>query len=132
MPTYEYACPDCGHKFEIKQKFTDDSLKRCPNCQRRHLYRVVSQVAISFKGSGWYITDSQSSSDKHTLTHKQKDEGVESGGDVKTEVKAETTAETKTETKTDVKAEAKTETKSETKTVESTKSDSKNHKTQKT
>jgi putative FmdB family regulatory protein len=132
MPTYEYACPDCGHKFEIKQKFTDDSLKRCPNCQRRHLYRVVSQVAISFKGSGWYITDSQSSSDKHTLTHKQKDESAEGSGDAKTEVKTETTAESKTDTKTDAKTETKVETKSETKVGESTKNDSKNGKAKKT
>ncbi len=123
MPTYEYACPDCGHKFEIKQKFTDDSLKRCPNCQRRHIYRVVSQVAVSFKGSGWYITDSKSSSDKHTLTHKQKEESAESGGAAKTEVKTETAGETKTDTK--------TETKSETKTSESAKSDSKANKTKK-
>ena len=129
MPTYEYACPDCGHKFEIKQKFTDDSLKRCPNCQRRHLYRVVSQVAISFKGSGWYITDSQSSSDKHTLSHKQKDDGAESGSDAKTEVKAETAGETKTDAKTDTKTEIKTESKSEPKNGESAKSDSKANKT---
>lgn len=109
MPTYQYACPDCGHQFEIKQKFTDDALKRCPNCQRRHIYRVVSQVAVTFKGSGWYITDSKSSSDKRTLTHKHKDEGAGDGkAEVKSESAGETTSETKTESKPEVKADAKT------------------------
>ena len=131
MPTYEYACPDCGYKFEIKQKFTDDSLKRCPNCQRRHIYRVVSQVAVSFKGSGWYITDSKSSSDKHTLTHKQKDESADGTGDAKTEVKTETVSETKTDTKTDVKTETKTEAKTETRNVETAKNDGKASKSKK-
>jgi len=70
MPTYQYACPDCGNKFELKQKFTEDPIKICPRCQRRHVYRVVGPVAVSFKGSGWYITDSKPSSEKHTLEHK--------------------------------------------------------------
>lgn len=61
MPTYQYACPDCGNQFEQRQKFTDDPIKRCPKCGRRRVYRVVSQVAVTFKGSGWYITDSRSS-----------------------------------------------------------------------
>ena len=51
MPTYQYACPDCGYKFELKQKFTDDAIKKCPRCERRHVYRVVGPVGISFKGS---------------------------------------------------------------------------------
>lgn len=61
MPTYQYACPDCGCQFEQRQKFTDEPIRRCPQCGRRHVYRVVSQVAVTFKGSGWYITDSRSS-----------------------------------------------------------------------
>lgn len=108
MPTYQYACPDCGHKFEIKQKFTDDPLKRCPNCQRRHVYRVVSQVAVTFKGSGWYITDSKRSSDKRTLAHKHKDESASEGKtEVKSESAGEATSESKAESKPEVKADAK-------------------------
>ncbi|MCS7062155.1 MAG: FmdB family zinc ribbon protein [Anaerolineae bacterium] len=64
MPTYQYACPDCGYQFERRQKFTDDPIKRCPECGRRHVYRLVSQVAVTFKGSGWYITDSRSNNGK--------------------------------------------------------------------
>jgi len=73
MPTYQYACPDCGYKFEQKQKFTDSALRKCPNCGRAHIYRVVGPVAVSFKGSGWYITDSKSSTEKKTLEHKPKE-----------------------------------------------------------
>ena len=69
MPIYRYACPDCGHEFEQRQKFTDEPIKRCPNCERRHVYRLVNQVAVSFKGSGWYITDSKSS-DIQKVKHK--------------------------------------------------------------
>ena len=68
MPTYQYACPDCGNQFEQRQKFTDEPIKRCPQCGRRHVYRVVSQVAVTFKGSGWYITDSRSSNGKSVST----------------------------------------------------------------
>ena len=57
MPTYEYRCADCGHTFDIVQAFTDDSLTVCPECAGR-LKKVFSNVAISFKGSGFYVTDS--------------------------------------------------------------------------
>lgn len=73
MPIYQYACPDCGHKFELKQKFSDNPVKKCPHCGKYHVYRVVGQVAVTFKGSGWYITDNRSSSDKRTLEHPHKE-----------------------------------------------------------
>lgn len=101
MPTYQYACPDCGYKFELKQKFADDPVKRCPKCEHRHVYRVVGTVGISFKGSGWYITDSKSSAEKHTIEHKPKEKEAAPGtngaseGAGKTEPKTETKTETK-------------------------------------
>lgn len=61
MPTYQYACPDCGHTFERVQKFSDPPVKRCPKCGKRRVHRVVTPVAVTFKGSGWYITDSRKS-----------------------------------------------------------------------
>ncbi len=106
MPTYEYACPDCGYKFEQKQRFTDDPVRKCPRCEKRHVYRVVGQVAVTFKGSGWYITDSKSAGDKHTLAHQKKDTAATSETPAtsadktdKTEVKPEPKAETKSESK---------------------------------
>ncbi|GIV85876.1 MAG: hypothetical protein KatS3mg052_2883 [Candidatus Roseilinea sp.] len=70
MPVYQYACPDCGFEFEKQQKFTDEPIKRCPKCGKRSVYRVVSQVAVTFKGSGWYITDSKSDKAKHSVETK--------------------------------------------------------------
>jgi len=59
MPTYDYRCKDCGHEFEIHQSFSEDALTVCPTCQGA-LRKVFSAVGISFKGSGFYKTDSRS------------------------------------------------------------------------
>ena len=61
MPTYEYACAECGERLEAVQKFSDDPLTECPACKGR-LRKVFSPVGIVFKGSGFYRTDSRSSS----------------------------------------------------------------------
>ncbi|TDE47909.1 FmdB family transcriptional regulator [Nonomuraea mesophila] len=61
MPTYQYACNDCGEQLEVVQKFTDDALTVCPSCEG-NLRKVFSAVGIVFKGSGFYKTDSRSSS----------------------------------------------------------------------
>ncbi len=60
MPTYQYRCKECDHEFEVVQSFTDDPLESCPECQGR-LKKVYGNVGISFKGSGFYKTDSRSS-----------------------------------------------------------------------
>ena len=59
MPTYQYACTACGHRFEAVQSFSDSSLTDCPECAGR-LRKVFSSVGIVFKGSGFYRTDSRS------------------------------------------------------------------------
>ena len=58
MPTYVYACTECGHRFEVQQSFTDSALTQCPQCQGR-LRKVFNSVGIVFKGSGFYRTDSR-------------------------------------------------------------------------
>ncbi|HET7095138.1 MAG TPA: FmdB family zinc ribbon protein [Thermomicrobiales bacterium] len=58
MPTYVYQCDDCGHDFEAVQKFADEPLSVCPECQGR-VRRVLQPSPVIFKGSGWYITDSR-------------------------------------------------------------------------
>src|SRR5947208_348326 len=58
MPTYEYACPKCGHQFEQFQSMRDEPLKKCPKCGKTGLKRLVgSGAGLIFKGSGFYITD---------------------------------------------------------------------------
>ncbi|WP_344253371.1 FmdB family zinc ribbon protein [Terrabacter carboxydivorans] len=59
MPTYSYACQECGHAFDIRQSFTDDSLTVCPECGEPRLRKVIHPVGIAFKGSGFYKTDSR-------------------------------------------------------------------------
>ena len=60
MPTYQYACTACDHAFEQFQSFSEDSLTVCPECQGR-LRKVFNAVGVVFKGSGFYRTDSRSS-----------------------------------------------------------------------
>ncbi|MGW1869681.1 FmdB family zinc ribbon protein [Streptomyces mauvecolor] len=61
MPTYQYQCTECGEGLEAVQKFTDDALTVCPNCDGR-LKKVFSAVGIVFKGSGFYRNDSRGAS----------------------------------------------------------------------
>ena len=60
MPTYQYACTACGHQLEAVQSFSDEPLTACPECDGR-LRKLFSSVGIVFKGSGFYRTDSRSS-----------------------------------------------------------------------
>jgi putative FmdB family regulatory protein len=98
VPTYQYACTECGHAFEQFQSFSDEALTECPVCQGR-LRKVFNAVGVVFKGSGFYRTDSR---DKKTASSSS-------------ESKAETKTETKTETKSDTKTGTKSETRSESK-----------------
>ena len=61
MPTYAYTCTACGHSFDIHQAFSDDALTVCPECSGR-LRKIFSTVGVTFKGSGFYRTDSRSGS----------------------------------------------------------------------
>ena len=60
MPTYEYACRECGEHLEVHQTFDDAALSECPACHGP-LRKVFGSIAIAFKGSGFYKTDSRSS-----------------------------------------------------------------------
>ena len=89
MPTYQYACTECGHAFEQVQSFSDDTLTVCPECQGR-LRKVFNAVGVVFKGSGFYRTDSRGKS------------SAAEAGSSSSESKGETKkTETKTETKSD-------------------------------
>lgn len=64
MPTYDYECIACKHRFELFQKMTDKPIKKCPQCQKNKLKRLIgSGMGIIFKGSGFYETDYKRKSD---------------------------------------------------------------------
>ncbi|WP_204081202.1 FmdB family zinc ribbon protein [Mycobacterium riyadhense] len=58
MPTYSYACTECGDRFDVVQAFTDDALTTCKQCSGR-LRKLFNAVGVVFKGSGFYRTDSR-------------------------------------------------------------------------
>jgi hypothetical protein len=65
MPTYQYACADCGHQFEVFQSFSDASVTTCPEC-KGEVRKIYSAVGVVFKGSGFYKTDSAKSTKSET------------------------------------------------------------------
>ncbi|WP_273734661.1 FmdB family zinc ribbon protein [Mycolicibacterium septicum] len=60
MPTYSYACTECGNRFDAVQAFSDDALTTCPKCSGK-LRKLFGSVGVVFKGSGFYRTDNRES-----------------------------------------------------------------------
>lgn len=82
MPTYDYECEACGHAFEEFQRITADPLKKCPECKKNKLNRLIGTgAAVVFKGSGFYETDYRSESYK---------KGAEKESKAKSDAKSET------------------------------------------
>ena len=98
MPFYEYQCQACGAQAEVLQKITDAPLKKCPECGKSRLVKLVSAPVFRLKGGGWYETDFKTDKDKkRNLVEAEK-----------TETKAEAKPEAKDAPKEESKAEAKT------------------------
>ncbi len=57
MPTYEYECIKCKHRFEEFQAITDPPLKQCPKCKGKLRRLITGGAGVIFKGSGFYVTD---------------------------------------------------------------------------
>jgi putative FmdB family regulatory protein len=91
MPTYEYKCAACGIRFEKFQSMSAAPIKKCPECGKARVQRLIGTGAgLIFKGSGFYITDYRDSG------YKEKAKAESGGGsDAKTETKGETKAESK-------------------------------------
>jgi putative FmdB family regulatory protein len=65
MPTYDYECDACGHRFELYQSISADPERKCPECKKLKLRRLIGTgAAVVFKGSGFYQTDYRSDSYK--------------------------------------------------------------------
>jgi putative FmdB family regulatory protein len=56
MPTYQYECGACNHRFEKRQSFSDDTVADCPQCSQKSR-RVMCPAPIMFKGNGFYVND---------------------------------------------------------------------------
>ena len=80
MPTYAYACKDCEHAFDIVQSFHENSLSDCPQCSGR-LRKKFGNVGVTFKGSGFYRTDSRSSSSASSGSSSKSGSSSSSGGE---------------------------------------------------
>ena len=78
MPTYEYQCTRCSHEFELVQSIHDKPRSRCPLCRGKVTKLIWGGIGISFKGSGFYVTDSRPKG-------KQGDVINESSGDTKSD-----------------------------------------------
>ena len=63
MPTYSYACKECGHRFDAVQSFADPTLTECPECGGS-LRKEYGSIGVTFNGSGFYRTDSRASAAK--------------------------------------------------------------------
>jgi putative FmdB family regulatory protein len=96
MPTYEYRCKACGHDLEIQQSFTDDALTTCPSCGEAALRKVFGNIAVTFKGSGFYKTDNRSGASKSSTSTS---ESSTSSSSESSSSSSDTKSETKTETK---------------------------------
>ena len=99
MPTYEYLCRGCSHRFETWQKMTDDPLTICPECGGV-IRRVLFPAGIVFKGSGFYKTDHSGSAPVASENgHANKSEKAETGKEAETRTPSESeSSESKPET----------------------------------
>ena len=91
MPFYEYECPHCGHREEVLQQISDKPLRKCPNCGKNGLKKLMSAPVFRLKGSGWYETDFKSDKDKQRNL----------AGPDKEEAKSEAKPDTKSDAKPD-------------------------------
>lgn len=91
MPTYTYRCDNCGHEFDRYQSFQDQPLKVCPECRKHTLHKVYQAAGVSFKGSGFYVTDKGSKATKPAAAKPAKDK-ANGASETKTEKKAEPAA----------------------------------------
>ncbi|HVM12867.1 MAG TPA: FmdB family zinc ribbon protein [Egibacteraceae bacterium] len=80
MPTYEYACRECGQHLEVVQSFKDATLTTCGSCGGA-LRKVFSAAGIIFKGSGYYVNDTRKKDEESTSATSGKDGGGKDSGD---------------------------------------------------
>ena len=70
MPIYEYKCLKCEHQLEVIQRFTDNPVESCPECNNKSVQKLVSAPSFRLKGGGWYETDFKTGSKKNIVDTK--------------------------------------------------------------
>jgi len=113
VPTYQYACTECGEQLEMVQKFSDNPLTVCPACEGR-LRKVFSPVGIVFKGSGFYRTDSRSGNG--SAPKEKAEDSSSSSADSKTDSGSKSDS-AQSDSKTTAKGDSKTTAKGDSKTT---------------
>jgi putative FmdB family regulatory protein len=106
MPIYEYRCKACDHETEALQKMSDKPLRKCPECGRMQLQRLISAPSFRLKGGGWYETDFKS--DKENKRNIAGDAAEKKSSDEKsTDTKKKETSKSKDSAKTSGKSGSK-------------------------
>lgn len=71
MPIYEYKCENCGERFEVLQKFSDEPLTDCILCAKGPVKKLISSSAFILKGAGFYVNDYGKKGTGSTSTKKE-------------------------------------------------------------
>ena len=107
MPTYDYACENCGHTWDVEQRMSEDPIRKCPKCGKLKAKRQITGGNFILKGGGWYSDLYSSSSSSTKKTASDTGSSSSSSESTKSETKSETKTETKSETKPSKKAASK-------------------------
>lgn len=106
MPTYDYRCNNCSHEFELFQSMSAGVKKKCPECSKMTLERLIGTgAAVIFKGSGFYETDYRSKS--YTSDKEADSKAAKTETESKSEKKSDKVSDTKTEKKPEKQADTK-------------------------
>jgi len=81
MPTYDYACDNCGHEFERQQRITEKPLKKCPKCGKDKARRMIGGGGFILKGGGWESDLYSGPSNRSKSESKTGDSSASSSGD---------------------------------------------------
>jgi putative FmdB family regulatory protein len=103
MPIYEYRCGSCSHELDALQKISDSPLRKCPECGKLTLRRLMSAPSFRLKGAGWYETDFKGDKDKKrnlvetssSESSSESSESSKSADSAKSDTAAQTDAATK-------------------------------------
>jgi putative FmdB family regulatory protein len=95
MPFYEYQCKSCGHELEAMQKVSEGPLKKCPQCGKSQLQRLMSAPVFRLKGGGWYETDFKGDKDNQRNLADRPEDAPKDTKDTESKAKEEKGADAK-------------------------------------